>query len=129
MLQDADPRVHDIEVLRGHSVGIKVWLLHRITGCGLLLYLLAHIATMGTALLLGDAAFRRTFDVLFHTPIFEIFDVLVLAALVIHAMNGLRLIILELGVWVTKRQHKTMLIVTGGIALIVFAWLFTRAFL
>lgn len=128
-LQQVDRKVSDIAVLPRHSVGIKVWLLHRITGVGLLLYVLAHIATMSTAMLRGDEAFRKTFEVLFHTPIFIFFDVLVLAALIIHALNGLRIMVMEMGVWVTRQKHRVLLIITVAIATGLFIWLFTRAFL
>ena len=128
-LQDTAPKVRKVDPLPRHSAGIKVWLIHRIAGVGLLIYLMAHIATMGTAMFLGDAAFEKTFDVLFHTPIFIFFDVLVLAALILHALNGARLIIMELGFWMTKRKHKTGLLITFGLAAALFAWLFSRAFL
>jgi succinate dehydrogenase / fumarate reductase cytochrome b subunit len=128
-LQDVEPKARGIDPLPRHSVGIKAWLIHRIAGVGLLLYLMAHIATMGTAMFLGEAAFERTFEVLFTTPIFRVFDVLVLAALILHALNGLRLVIVEMGFWIAKRKHRASLYITFGAAAGLFAWLFTRAFL
>lgn len=128
MLQDIAPEGNSVHMLRRHSVGIKVWLLHRITGVGLLLYLLAHIATMSTAMFLGEEAFKRTFEILFKTPIFIFFDVLVLAALLIHALNGLRLVLMEMGYFVVKQKQKVVLIITFVAALILFLWLFSRAF-
>jgi succinate dehydrogenase / fumarate reductase cytochrome b subunit len=128
MLQDVDPEGKNVNALRGHSVGIKVWVLHRITGVGLLLYLLAHIATMSTAMFLGEEAFKRSFDILFKTPIFIFFDVLVLAALIIHALNGMRLIIMEMGYFIVKQKQKILLIITFTGASILFLWLFFRAF-
>jgi len=129
MLQDVDPKAHNIEVLPRHSVGIKVWIVHRIAGMGLLIYLLAHIATMGTSMFLGDEAFKKTFDVLFHTPIFIVADMLVLAGLVFHALNGIRIIIMEMGFLVVRQKHKGLLIATFAIAIILFVWLFQRAFI
>lgn len=129
MLQDVDPNAHKIEPLPRHSVGIKVWLVHRIAGVGLLIYLLSHIATMGTAMFLGDTAFKRTFDVLFHNPVFIFFDMLVLAGLVFHSLNGIRLIVMEMGYFVVKRKQKGLLTVTLAMILILFIWLFQRGFL
>ncbi|SFD35560.1 succinate dehydrogenase subunit C [Bacillus sp. OV194] len=129
MLHEIDPSVHKIEALPRHSVGIKVWLIHRITGVGLLIYLLSHIATMSTAIFLGDQAFERTFDVLFHTPIFVVFDVLILAGLILHGLNGIRLIVMEMGYFVIKQKQKQLLAVTLIISAILFIWLFSRAFL
>lgn len=126
-LYDVDPQVSKVDVLRRHSVGMKAWIVHRISGVGLLLYLLAHIATMGTAMFLGDEAFKKTFQILFHTPVFIFFDLIVLAAVIIHALNGVRLVLMDMGFFVTKQKELFAVIVC--ISLGIFIWLFTRAFL
>jgi succinate dehydrogenase / fumarate reductase cytochrome b subunit len=127
MLQDIDPGVAKVDVLRRHSVGMKAWIIHRISGVGLLLYLLAHIGTMGTAMFMGDEAFKRTFEILFHTPIFIFFDLIILAGLILHALNGIRLVIMDMGFLVTKQRQlfTVILLMSGGI----FIWLVWRVFL
>jgi succinate dehydrogenase / fumarate reductase cytochrome b subunit len=126
-LYDVDPQVSKVDVLRRHSVGMKAWIVHRISGVGLLLYLLAHIGTMGTAMFLGDDAFKRTFQILFHTPIFIFFDLIILAGVIIHALNGFRLVLMDMGFFVTKQKELFAVIVC--ISLGIFIWLFNRAFL
>ncbi len=124
MLQDIATDVAKIDVLRRHSVGMKAWLVHRITGVGLLLYLLAHIGTMGTAMFLGDAAFERVFEILFHTRIFQIFDILVLAALLLHALNGIRLIVMDVGFLV--RKQKLLFTIVMIVSAALFIWLLSK---
>lgn len=126
-LQDIDATIHKVDVLRRHSVGMKAWIIHRISGVGLLLYLMAHIATMGTSMFLGEEQFKRTFDILFHTPIFVVFDLFVLAGVVIHALNGIRLIVMDMGFFFTKQKQlfTIVLVISAGL----FLWLVSRAFL
>ncbi|RXT07208.1 succinate dehydrogenase, cytochrome b556 subunit [Ammoniphilus sp. CFH 90114] len=126
-LQAVDVSVHKVDVLRRHSVGMKAWVLHRITGVGLLLYLMAHIATMGTAMFLGEEAFKRTFEILFHTPIFVVFDLFVLAAVILHALNGIRLVLIDMGYFITKQ--KVLFNIMFVLSSILFLWLISRAFL
>jgi succinate dehydrogenase / fumarate reductase cytochrome b subunit len=126
-LNDVDPNLAKIDVLRRHSVGMKAWLVHRISGVGLLIYLLAHIGTMGTGMFLGDKAFKGIFQTLFHTPILIFFDILILAAVLIHALNGIRIVLLDLGFFITKQKLLFAVIVCLSVG--IFIWLFIKAFL
>jgi len=95
-----------------NSLGIWGWLgggrwgleryayvLHRLTGLGLVIYLLMHIFV--TALrakgiyLWADGRF-------FDGPVFRVGEFLVFAAFAYHAMNGMRLVLVELGLAVGK---------------------------
>jgi succinate dehydrogenase / fumarate reductase cytochrome b subunit len=127
MLNDVDPDLSKIDVLRRHSVGMKAWLVHRISGVGLLIYLLAHIATMGTGMFLGDEAFKNIFQALLHTPILIFFDILILAGIIIHALNGIRIVLLDLGYFITKQKQFFTVIVFLSVG--IFIWLFIKAFL
>lgn len=126
-LVDVDPQIHKVDVLRRHSVGMKAWLVHRISGVGLLLYLLAHIGTMGTAMFMGEDAFQGVFQVLFHNPVFLFFDLIILAGVIIHSLNGIRLVLLDMGFFVKRQKELFALICCLAVGL--FIWLFIRAFL
>jgi len=69
--------------------------LHRITGLGLLLYFLMHIFVTSSRAL-GQAAWESVMGFLSH-PIFRIGEFLVYVAFAYHALNGVRLILGELG--------------------------------
>ena len=87
--------------LGGGRWGIEryAYILHRITGLGVLFYFLLHIfvtslRVWGKYLWVGGE--------FLHQPIFEIGEYLVFAAFAYHACNGVRLVLVELGVAVGK---------------------------
>lgn len=79
------------------TYGLEHWLYlgHRLSGFGLLTYLLLHIFVTASRLG-GKAAWEGTMGVLEH-PLFAFLEYLVFAAFVFHAANGIRLILAELG--------------------------------
>jgi succinate dehydrogenase / fumarate reductase, cytochrome b subunit len=74
--------------------------LHRLTGLGILAYFLLHIFVTG-ARLGGPGQWDNTMAYLAR-PIFKIGEFLVFLAFVYHAMNGIRLALVELGFLIGK---------------------------
>jgi succinate dehydrogenase / fumarate reductase cytochrome b subunit len=74
--------------------------LHRLTGLGLLAYFLLHIVLTSSRTLGADAWTKAMKAV--EGPVFVLGEYLVFAAFAFHALNGLRLVLLELGVGVGK---------------------------
>ncbi len=87
--------------LGGGRWGIEryAYALHRLTGLGILLYFLMHIVV--TSLRAGGT-YLWTKGELLDRPVFKIGEFLVFAAFAFHAFNGLRLVLVELGVAVGK---------------------------
>lgn len=77
---------------RKHS-GMWAWLLHRLTGMALVLYLVAHI--MGLRSLNDPAAFEA-YITTFRSPLFKIAEVMLLGSVAFHAFNGLRIMIQDM---------------------------------
>lgn len=74
-----------------------LYFLHRITGLGLLLYAILHMLVMIVIRgLLGQEAYEALMN-LFNQPIFKAGEYLVFGAFIFHGLNGLRLILQELG--------------------------------
>jgi succinate dehydrogenase / fumarate reductase cytochrome b subunit len=69
--------------------------LHRLTGLGLLAYFLMHIFVTASRAL-GQAWWERAMGAV-TGPLFKIGEYLVFAAFAFHAINGIRLGIIELG--------------------------------
>ena len=89
-------RLHAYKRYTHTRVGWWAWALHRVTGIALVLYLFAHIGVISTAIAGG-----KTFDdvlAFLQTPLFVVLDLLLLAALVYHAANGIRVILFDLGI-------------------------------
>jgi succinate dehydrogenase / fumarate reductase cytochrome b subunit len=87
-----------------HS-GSWAWILHRITGLGLTFYILLHIIAL-TGLLKGEAAFNA--EMKFFTSPFFLFGEWLLGTLVVfHAVNGIRIVLVDLGNG--AKYHKQIL--------------------
>jgi succinate dehydrogenase / fumarate reductase, cytochrome b subunit len=74
--------------------------LHRITGLGILLYFLMHIVVTGTRL--GGAGKWEQTMAMFDSPFAKIGEFLVFLAFLFHAINGIRLVLVELGFAIGK---------------------------
>lgn len=101
---------------RIYSVDNILFILHRITGIGLFVYLLAHIYTISTAMLFGPASFNAAMQ-LFAQPEMFLVDVLLFGSLVFHAVNGTRLIAHERGWWLEQADMLSRATVVGWLGL------------
>ena len=72
-----------------------LYTLQRATGFGLVLYTLLHLAMNGFRLG-GEGAWTNLMGT-FHSPVIGGLEYLVIAAFIIHGLNGLRLIFQQLG--------------------------------
>lgn len=81
--------------LRGNPVwGRAAWLLHRASGVGVLLFLLIHVGD--TALLrLGPGPYDAVIAV-YRDGAFRGLEIVLMAAVLFHAFNGLRLTVQDL---------------------------------
>lgn len=80
------------------GLGMWAFVLHRVTGLALIFYLLLHIIVISTSLR-GPAAFNQLLAVL-TTPLFVIADLALLAAILFHGFNGVRILLFDLGIGV-----------------------------
>ena len=89
---------------RKHS-GSWAWILHRITGLGLTIYILVHIIAL-TGLLKGPTAFNEEMK-LFSSPLFVFGEWFLGVLVMFHAINGVRIVLVDLGNG--ARYHKEIL--------------------
>ena len=101
---------------RIYSVDSVLFILHRITGIGLFVYLLAHIYTISTAMLFGPESFNDAMRY-FAQPEMLLLDVLLFGSLVFHAVNGTRLIAHERGWWLEQADMLSRVTVFGWLGL------------
>lgn len=80
-----------------------LYILHRISGLALLLFLSAHVFVT-SARMFGQTAWERVMSMMHH-PLVQLLEYLVYAAFVFHALNGVRLILIELGLVVGKPEQ------------------------
>ena len=77
-----------------------LYTLHRVTGLGILAYFLLHIVVTSSRAF-GQAAWQQAMGAV-TGPLFKIGEYLVFVAFAFHAINGVRLAIIELGFGVGK---------------------------
>ncbi len=77
-----------------------LYTLHRLTGLALLAYLLLHIGVT-SARAFGPEVWERTMH-LVSAPVFKVGEYLVFLAFAFHATNGIRLVLVELGVGIGR---------------------------
>jgi len=108
--------VEDYGRWREFSAGMWAWIFHKFTGWVLIGYLFTHIAVLSTALESPDA-FTSTLQGLEAQPIVRVLEVGLLAVAVFHILNGIRLLMIDLGVGLgaQDRSFYASLVLTGVI--------------
>jgi succinate dehydrogenase / fumarate reductase, cytochrome b subunit len=99
--------------MQNNRLGLKGWayagrytferylyLGHRLSGIGLIAYMVLHIIETANRLR-GEQAWAGLMA-LFASPLFKVIEYLLFAAAVFHAMNGVRLLLTELGFFLGK---------------------------
>jgi succinate dehydrogenase / fumarate reductase cytochrome b subunit len=69
------------------------WFGHRLSGVGVLVYLFMHIVE-NSMLLLGPEVYNATLG-LFRNPVIRALEIVLMAALVYHSLNGLKIILID----------------------------------
>ncbi len=85
----------------GTRTGWWAWLLQRLSGVALVGYLFLHIAVIST-----NQAGKETFDdvlIFLQTPVFVALDLLLVATVLFHALNGVRVILFDLGIGIGQQ--------------------------
>ena len=101
----------------GQFSGITAHVIQRITGVLLLIYLFLHVHTIGK-LSEGQAAFDEAL-LTFRHPLFKLLEIALFGTVVLHAMNGVRITILDLGLG-HGRQRQLFWAYAIGIGALVF---------
>ncbi len=79
----------------GPFSGMVAHFVQRITGLLLLVYLFLHVRTI-YALREGPEAFDRAVGT-FRSPLFKLLEIALLGVVILHALNGLRITLIDLG--------------------------------
>jgi succinate dehydrogenase / fumarate reductase cytochrome b subunit len=91
--------------------GMWSWVLHRITGTAIYFFLLVHI--LDTALVrVSPEAYNAVIGA-YKTPIMGLGEIALVAAIGLHALNGLRIILIDFWSLGTKYQRVMFWVVIG----------------
>lgn len=100
---------------RQYGVGLWAWVLHRLTGLLLGLYLVLHLWTLGFVLA-GSEALNGILAYL-NRPIFHFFDLALFAGILYHGLNGVRVTLVDLMDVDHRRLFWIVIILTAVISL------------
>ena len=93
--------------------GQWLWVLHRVTGVAVILFLFAHI--VDTAVIgWGEEAYNTVMEA-YENPIVRLMELFLVLAVVYHAINGVRIMVMDF--WPKTVDKARML---GAITIVVF---------
>lgn len=105
----------------GRETGGWAFILNRITALGLTLYLFMHLIVL-FQLSQGPEAYDGFLEMIHH-PVYIFGELLVVAAGLIHGLNGIRIVLTSFGVGVTtQKQLFYGLMAVSVVATLVFAF-------
>lgn len=81
---------------RIYSIRNVMFILHRVTGAALLVYFVAHVLAISTAMVSGPEAFSATMAAFRH-PAFRAVELAIVGCILFHGLNGLHIIAAERG--------------------------------
>lgn len=106
---------------RGRALSDYAFMLNRITALGLTLYLFMHLIVLGQ-LARGPEAYDGFLE-LIENPIMKFGELLVVAAVFIHGLNGIRIGLNSLGIAVPRQREIFIgVMVVSVIATAFFGW-------
>src|SRR3954452_1871001 len=99
-------------------VGNVAFWIQRLTGVALVGYLILHVHTI------HDLQNPETFDAalkMFGTPLFKLGEIALLATVILHALNGIRLTMVDLGVGLSRQRQAFWYFAIGAGAVLFLA--------
>jgi succinate dehydrogenase / fumarate reductase cytochrome b subunit len=86
--------------------GMVAFLLHRISGLAVLLFLTIHIVDTSTVYFFPD--FYEEFLAVYRSPVFMLLEIALVAGVVYHGLNGFRIALFDLvlpSAWTIERER------------------------
>lgn len=99
------------------ALGQWSWILHRITGLGVVFFLFLHVIDTSWAVFYPDKYVEAI--AVYQSPLFTVGEFALVAAVVYHAINGLRISLLDYRPNLWRYQQRAALIVLGVSILIL----------
>ena len=110
--------------VRKRGVGGWAFALNRITGLGLVLYLVIHLVAL-SLLARGEAAWDA-FIALMKSPFVLALDLVLILGLLFHGLNGVRIALVGMGIGVPR--HKGLFWFLMALAGVLLIWAGIRLF-
>ncbi|MGV0741476.1 succinate dehydrogenase, cytochrome b556 subunit [Mycolicibacterium sp. XJ870] len=99
--------------------GMWSWVLHRITGATIFFFLFVHV--LDTALVrVSPQAYNEVIET-YKTPIVGLMEVGLVAAVLFHALNGIRVILIDFWQQGPRYQRQMLAVAVGIFAVVLIA--------
>jgi succinate dehydrogenase / fumarate reductase cytochrome b subunit len=112
------------DVYLGRGLGAWAFWLHRLSGLVLVFYLLMHIIVISTAIS-GQRDFNAAMGFL-KAPVFVALEMGLVAVVLVHGFNGVRIVLFDLGVGVKKQKEIFIALMAVAVvpflAAVIVAW-------
>lgn len=95
--------------------GMFAWMLHRLTGLALVGYLILHVWGLKS---MTDPDAYNYLITKYHGPLFKLGEFLLLGAVIYHALNGLRIVLIDFVGW--SPNQKKLFWTLGAVAAVLF---------
>lgn len=86
-------------------IGTLMWVLHRVTGVLILFFLFAHVIDTAT-IMWGPEVYNEVVELYKNTYVRIFFEVPLVGAVIFHAFNGVRIILIDLTTFGARRQRE-----------------------
>jgi succinate dehydrogenase / fumarate reductase, cytochrome b subunit len=118
----ARPRTRQFGRLYMGREGQWSWVLHRVTGVGIILFLFAHV--VDTAVVgWGPEAYNKVLAV-YHNPFIRLLELALVAMVIYHALNGVRIMLIDFFPSLADRQrglfYSEMILFVGSMIPITY---------
>ncbi|MEL6150410.1 MAG: succinate dehydrogenase, cytochrome b556 subunit, partial [Chloroflexota bacterium] len=100
------------------AIGQWSWVLHRLTGIGVVFFLVIHVVDTSWAVFYPELYVHAIAT--YQTPLFTVAEFGLIAAVVYHALNGLRIIIMDYRPqWWKYQKMAAWAVIVGTLVLLI----------
>ncbi|WP_436969070.1 succinate dehydrogenase, cytochrome b556 subunit [Demequina litoralis] len=99
-----------------------MWVVHRVTGVAIFFFLLVHV--LDTSLVrVSPEAYNEVIGS-YKTPLYGLVEAGLVAAILLHAFNGIRIIAVDRSTWALRHQRQLVWAVwiTFAVLMVPFLW-------
>lgn len=110
---------------RNRGLGMIAFILNRITAIGLVVYLAIHLVVL-SLLAFGENSWDA-FITIARSPLLLVLDIILIAGVLIHGLNGVRLTLIGMGIAVNQQKllFVILMVITVGILILAGIGIFT----
>ncbi len=109
-----------MKLIKGYrkEIGYCTFVMQRFSGFALIFYVVAHLSHL-VLLTMGEAVYNRVV-VLLRSPVMLLLEGLVVVAIQFHILNGIRLLLINGGIWLDDQQDMAWVVLAAILILFIY---------